>query len=60
MNVKQLRLLLERLPDDMEIILQKDAEGNGFSPLSGGRCMYDGIRMGRIQKTKTMFGVISN
>lgn len=35
MNVKELRAALETLPDDMEVILQKDSEGNGFSPLSG-------------------------
>lgn len=33
MTVKELRLELEYLPDDMEVILQKDAEGNGYSPL---------------------------
>ena len=36
MNVKELKHLIESLPDEMEIILQKDAEGNGYSPL------YDG------------------
>jgi hypothetical protein len=36
MNVKELKAVLENLPDTMEIILQKDAEGNGYSPLSGG------------------------
>lgn len=34
MNVKQLRDLLNTLPDDMEIILSKDSEGNRFSPLA--------------------------
>lgn len=34
MNVRELKFLIEDLPDDMEIILQKDAEGNGYSPLS--------------------------
>lgn len=34
MNVKELRELLATLPDDMEIILSKDSEGNRFSPLS--------------------------
>ena len=34
MKVKQLRDLLLNLPDDMEIILSKDAEGNHFSPLA--------------------------
>jgi hypothetical protein len=33
MNVKELRKLLKKLPGNMEIILQKDAEGNGYSPL---------------------------
>ncbi len=36
MKVKDLKELLETLPDDMEVILQKDSEGNGYSPLSGG------------------------
>lgn len=35
MNVKELREALANLPDDMEVILQKDAEGNGYSPLEG-------------------------
>lgn len=34
MNIKELKFLIEDLPDDMEIIMQKDAEGNGYSPLS--------------------------
>lgn len=34
MNVKELRDLLLTLPDDMEIILSKDSEGNNFSPLA--------------------------
>lgn len=29
-----LRQALEGVPDDMPVILQKDAEGNGYSPLS--------------------------
>lgn len=36
MNVKELKEILNELPDDMEVILQKDSEGNGYSPLSGG------------------------
>jgi len=36
MKVKELKELLNILPDNMEVILQKDAEGNGYSPLSGG------------------------
>jgi hypothetical protein len=35
MNVKQLKDALATLPDDMEVIMQKDSEGNGFSPLHG-------------------------
>lgn len=35
MTVKELKAELENLPDEMEVILQKDAEGNGYSPLSG-------------------------
>lgn len=34
MNVKELREALDGLPDEMQVILQKDAEGNGYSPLS--------------------------
>ena len=30
----QLREKLKDVPDDMPVILQKDAEGNGYSPLS--------------------------
>ena len=42
MNVKELREFLQDLPDEMEVILQKDAEGNGFSPLEGlsSDCVY--------------------
>lgn len=35
MNVEELRKFLESYPDDVEIILQKDSEGNGYSPLDG-------------------------
>jgi len=35
MNVKELKEAINDLPDDMEVILQKDAEGNGYSPLWG-------------------------
>lgn len=35
MNVRELKEALEDLPDDMEVICQKDSEGNGYSPLSG-------------------------
>ena len=33
MNVKELREAIKDLPNDMEVILQKDSEGNGYSPL---------------------------
>jgi hypothetical protein len=33
MNVKELKEIIANLPDDMEIIVQKDSEGNGYSPL---------------------------
>lgn len=36
MNIKELKKIIDNLPDDMEVILQKDSEGNGYSPLSGG------------------------
>ncbi len=35
MNVKDLKKLINNLPDDMEVIIQKDSEGNGYSPLCG-------------------------
>jgi hypothetical protein len=35
MNTKQLIEYLQQFPDDTEIVLQKDAEGNGYSPLAG-------------------------
>ncbi len=34
MKVKELKEYIKNLPDDMEVILQKDSEGNGYSPLS--------------------------
>ena len=42
MTVKQLRDMISNLPDSMEIILQKDPEGNGYSPLAGvdADCVY--------------------
>lgn len=36
MRVKELRALLAEFADDLLVVLQKDAEGNGFSPLAGG------------------------
>lgn len=43
MNIKELKEYIKNLPDDMEIILQKDSEGNGYSPLEGGdsECIYE-------------------
>lgn len=35
MTVKDLKKLIKDLPDDMPVILQKDPEGNGYSPLNG-------------------------
>ena len=35
MNRKELYEIIKDLPDDMEIILQKDSEGNDYSPLAG-------------------------
>ncbi len=40
MNVGELREYLKELPEDMKIILQKDCEGNGYSPLAGGDDEY--------------------
>lgn len=33
MTVKELREALKRYPDDMEVIVQSDSEGNSYSPL---------------------------
>lgn len=33
MNIKELKEVIANLPDEMEVILQKDSEGNGYSPL---------------------------
>lgn len=35
MNKKELMAALQEYPDDAEIILQKDGEGNWYSPLEG-------------------------
>jgi hypothetical protein len=42
MTVKDLKENIADLPDDMEVILQKDSEGNGYSPLSDldANCIY--------------------
>ena len=41
MTVKELKELIESLPDEMLVVLQKDSEGNGYSPLAGDdNCMY--------------------
>lgn len=34
MKVKQLKKLLEKIDDDRIVVLSKDGEGNGFSPLA--------------------------
>jgi hypothetical protein len=34
MNVQELIALLKRMPLGATVVLQKDAEGNGYSPLS--------------------------
>jgi len=34
MTVKELKEAIANLPDEMEVVLQKDREGNGYSPLS--------------------------
>ena len=42
MTVKELKKEIADLPDDMVVILQKDAEGNGFSSLEDvdPNCIY--------------------
>ena len=34
MNIKELKELINDLPDDMDIIMSSDSEGNNYSPLS--------------------------
>jgi len=36
MKVKDLKEIINGLPEEMEIVLQRDSEGNGYSPLAGG------------------------
>ena len=33
MNVRELKIILERYDDDTLVVLSRDEEGNGFSPL---------------------------
>jgi hypothetical protein len=42
MNVKQLKELIMDLPDNMEVIIQRDPEGNSYSPLDDAdpNCIY--------------------
>lgn len=35
MNVKELINILKNITPESEVIIQKDSEGNGYSPLSG-------------------------
>jgi hypothetical protein len=35
-TVKELIEILSDLPDDSVVVLQRDSEGNGYSPLAGG------------------------
>jgi len=43
MNVKELKEVIKDLPDDMEVILQRDSEGNGYETAHGADpfCVYD-------------------
>lgn len=55
MNVKELREAIANLPDDMEVIIQRDSEGNGFR-VTGGvdyECIYipDGSWSGDVYST---------
>lgn len=34
MTIRELKESIANLPDDMAVILQKDSEGNGYSPLA--------------------------
>jgi len=42
MKIAELKKAIEQFDDDMEIILQKDGEGNGYSPLAdvNGNAIY--------------------
>lgn len=35
MNIKELKELLADIPDDREVLIQKDSEGNGYEFLRG-------------------------
>lgn len=39
-RVRDLKKVLEKLPDDMPVILSRDGEGNGFHPLAGHNDTY--------------------
>jgi len=49
MKVGNFRKLLEGLPDDAELVLSKDEEGNDFSPVSD-------ITEGMYYSTETWYG----
>jgi hypothetical protein len=51
-TVKQLRERLALCPDEAIVVLSKDAEGNGFSPLPDG----DGLSVGRYVADSTWSG----
>ena len=42
MTIKQLKEIIQDLPDDMEVIIQRDPEGNSFTPLydADPHCIY--------------------
>ena len=42
MTIKDLKDAIKEFPDDMEVIMQKDGEGNGYSPLDSldDSCIY--------------------
>lgn len=42
MRIKELKKIIAKIDDDLEIILQKDGEGNGYSPLAvvDGKAIY--------------------
>ncbi len=35
MKIRELIQLLQELPDDLDVVMSKDAEGNNFSPFTG-------------------------
>ncbi len=56
MTVQELKEIISDLPNEMEVIIQKDAGGNGYSPAAYADpdCVYvpDGTYFGEVYSTK--------